>query len=58
MSKPDSGVGRLSNIEMSGRAWVQEGWRAAFRDDHETFGPSMPRAASAVAPDSSFSACY
>jgi len=28
VSKPDSGVGRLSNIEMSRRAWVQAGFRS------------------------------
>jgi hypothetical protein len=30
MSKPSSRVGRLSNIEMSGRAWVQAGWEPTF----------------------------
>ncbi len=39
MSKPGSCVGQLSKIEMSGRAWVQEGWRAAFLD-----GPVSGRA--------------
>ena len=30
LSKPSSRVGRLSNVETSGRAWVQAGWKPAF----------------------------
>ena len=39
MSNPNRSVGRLSKFEMSGRAWVQEGWHPAFRD-----GPVSGRA--------------